>query len=71
MQWSASKIVVTKEVVTKGIFIEWGSVKIINKQMMCKELGSAAAQSFISLARFCDNSTPEARFLGVMFQGST
>lgn len=34
MQWSASKSVVMKEAVTKGKFLEWGSVKTINKQMM-------------------------------------
>lgn len=31
-----------KEVVTEGGFLKWGSVKLINKQMMHKELGSAA-----------------------------
>lgn len=71
MQWSASESVVMKEVVTKGKFLEWGSVKTINKQMMYKELGSAAPQSFISLSRFHDNSTPEAHFHWVMFQEST
>lgn len=57
-----------KEVVTKGKFLEWGSVKIINKQMIYKELGSAAPQSFISLLRFHVNSTPEAHFHWVVFQ---
>lgn len=71
MQWSASKSIVTKEIVTKGKFLEWGSVKIINKQMMYKELGSAAPQNFISLSQFYDNSTPEAHFCWVVFQEST
>lgn len=60
-----------KEVVTEGGFLEWGSVKLINKQMMYKELGSVAPQSFISLSQFHDSSTPETHFCGVIFQEST
>lgn len=71
MQRSASKSDVTKGVVIKGKFLEWGSVKIINKQMMYKELGSAAPRSFISLSWFYDNSTPESHFHWVTFQEST
>lgn len=54
----------------KKIF-EWESVKIINKQVMYKELGSAAPQIFISLSGFHDNSTPEAHCHWVIFQEST
>lgn len=59
-----------KEVVTEGRFLEWGSIKLINKQLMYKEICSAAPQSFISLSQFHDSSTPEAHFCRVVFQES-
>lgn len=59
------------EVVTEGRLLEWGSVKLINKQMIYNELCSAAPQSFISLSQFHYSSTPEAHVCGVVFQEST
>lgn len=45
---STSKSIVTKDVVTEEKFLEWEIVKIINKQVLYEEPGSAAPQSVIT-----------------------
>lgn len=45
---STFKSIVTKDVVTKGKYLDWGIVKVINKQVIYDELGSAALQILIT-----------------------
>lgn len=45
--------------VTKGKFLEWGIVKIINKQVMYGELGSAALQLLITCSTLSHGDASE------------
>lgn len=45
--------------VTKGTFLEWGIVKIINKQVMYEELGSAALQLLITCSTLSQGDASE------------
>lgn len=56
---STSKSIVTKDMVTKGTFLEWGIVKIINKQVMYEELGSAALQLLITCSTLSQGDASE------------
>lgn len=56
---STSKSIVTKDVVTKGKFLEWEIVKIINKQVMYEELGSAALQILITCSTLSQGDASE------------
>lgn len=54
----------SKSIVTKEKFLEWEIVKIINKQVMYEELGSAAPESVIT----CSSLFQESTYRGTLLQ---
>lgn len=68
---STSKSIVTKDLVTKGKFLEWGIVKIINKQVMYEELGSASLQILITCSTLSQGDASEKQRYFALSRGRT